>query len=346
MSRVRSCLPAVRQAALLALVLLPMAAGAAHAGDWGLELDNDRFVNTDRHFTHGTRFFWRGDRDDTPDWAYRLADSLPPLDGPGELRIAAALGQNMFTPDDISDPNLIPDDRPYAGWLYGALALTRQTEDKRRTLELDIGVVGPASLARQTQIFVHEVMQTTKPRGWSNQLKNEPGIVLVYDEIWKYRLASFGSEGIDKGGSGEGFGDGLSLVATPHVSGSLGNIYTYAGFGGSLLFGDIDADTFGPARIRPGVPGSDAIADGDGFSWYLFAGADGRYVARNIFLDGNTFTDSHSIDKEPFVIDFQAGATLTFHGTRLTVMQVFRTREFKGQDEADSFGVFEIAFRF
>ncbi|MEK9661643.1 MAG: lipid A deacylase LpxR family protein, partial [Alphaproteobacteria bacterium] len=228
-----------------------------------------------------------------------------------------------------------------------ALALTRQTADKRRTIELDLGVVGPASLARQTQILVHEILQTTIPRGWSNQLKTEPGIVLAYDDIRKYRLLSFGSDGVDAGAASS---DALSLVAAPHVSASLGNIYTYAGAGGALLFGDIAADAFGPARIRPGVPGSDAIA-GDlsgrgGFSWYLFAGADARYVARNIFLDGNTFTDSHSVDKKPVVVDLQVGATVTIRGARLTLMQVFRTREFEGQPESDRFGVVEVAFRF
>jgi lipid A 3-O-deacylase len=38
-----------------------------------------------------------------------------------------------------------------------------------------------------------------------------------------------------------------------------------------------------------------------GFGWCLFASFEGRAVARNIFLDGNTFTDSHSIDKKTFV---------------------------------------------
>lgn len=32
---------------------------------------------------------------------------------------------------------------------------------------------------------------------------------------------------------------------------------------------------------------------------YVFAGAEGRGVASNIFLDGNTFEDSHTVDREP-----------------------------------------------
>ena len=71
-----------------------------------------------------------------------------------------------------------------------------------------------------------------------------------------------------------------------------------------------------------------------------------RYVARNIFLDGNTFTDSHSVDKRPFVLDLQVGVTLAFENVQLSFMQVFRTREFRRQTEADRFGVARAAVRF
>ncbi len=306
--------------------------GSCQAGSWGAEIDNDRIVKTDRHFTHGTRFSWVSDNDETPGWARDLAGALPRIDGPGTLRLGAAIGQNMFTPDDISNADIIADDRPYAGWLYGGLALEHTAKGNRRTWELDLGIVGPGSLARQTQILVHEVLGATIPRGWANQLRNEPGIVLLYEEMWQRTWP------IDA--------NGPRIAVTPHISGSIGNIYTHAAAGGSIRFGVFGDDDFGPARIRPGVPGSDGIARRDGFGWYLFAGAEGRLVGRNIFLDGNTFTDSHSIDKVPGVLDMQTGVGVAFHSMRLTVMHVFRTHEFKHQAEADRFGVAQATFRF
>jgi hypothetical protein len=61
--------PAFRASLFAGFVLMTAlpAADIARAGDWGIELDNDRIVNTDRHFTHGTRLFWHGDLNDTPD---------------------------------------------------------------------------------------------------------------------------------------------------------------------------------------------------------------------------------------------------------------------------------------
>lgn len=85
---------------------------------------------------------------------------------------------------------------------------------------------------------------------------------------------------------------------------------------------------------------------GDGFGWYLFAGADGRAVARNIFLDGNTFRDSPSIDKEHFVADLSAGLALTFERVRISYTVVYRTKEFQGQDDNDLFGSVGLTWRY
>jgi hypothetical protein len=45
-------------------------------------------------------------------------------------------------------------------------------------------------------------------------------------------------------------------------------------------------------------------------SGFIFGAVDGRAVARDIFLDGSTFRDSRSVNKEPFVADISAGVGL------------------------------------
>lgn len=54
---------------------------------------------------------------------------------------------------------------------------------------------------------------------------------------------------------------------------------------------------------------------GNGFGAYLFASAEGWAVAHNIFLDGNTFADSHSVAKEHWVGEVSLG--IGFHTPRL-----------------------------
>jgi lipid A 3-O-deacylase len=139
---------------------------------------------------------------------------------------------------------------------------------------------------------------------------------------------------------------GLGADFTPSIGASVGNIYTHAA--ASMMFRvgyDLPSD-YGPPVIRPNLPGSDFFIPSRVLGWYLFAGLEGRAVARNIFLDGNTFQDSPSVDKRLFVGGVQAGVALTYHSTRLAYTHVFRTHEFSGQKNSDQFGALTLSVRF
>jgi hypothetical protein len=83
-----------------------------------------------------------------------------------------------------------------------------------------------------------------------------------------------------------------------------------------------------------------------GLAWYAFASVQGRGVAHDIFLDGNTFASSHSVDKHLLVGDAQVGIVVIYGGVRLAATQIFRTREFKGQRQADRFGAISLSANF
>lgn len=238
----------------------------------------------------------------------------------------------MYTPADIKIPNPPPDDRPYAGWLYGSIGLIAETGRRLDQLDLTLGIVGPASLAEQTQTIVHEVVGAPKPRGWDTQLKNEPGVILTYQRSWRRFV--------------EETALGNTFDMTPHAGGAIGNVFTYANAGLTLRFGRRLPHDYGPPRIQPSLPGSGFFLPQNGFGWYLFAGVEGRAVARNIFLDGNTFRDSRSVDKEPLVGDLQLGFVLTWSDVRLGYTHVLRTREFKAQGKTSEFGAVSLSIQF
>lgn len=309
-----------------------VAADETEPGTLSLVFENDLFYDTDRNYTNGVRASWLSGPDGTPDWALGAARWFPLFPEGGSVRTSYAVGQNMYTPDDVALRNPPRDDRPYAGWLYGSVGLIAETGRRLDQLELTLGVVGPASLAEQTQTLIHEITDSQEPRGWDTQLKNEPGVVLTYQRSWR----GFVSESVS----------GFGFDATPHAGGTLGNVFTYANAGVMLRFGQRLPLDYGPPRIQPSLPDSGFFVPQDGFGWYLFAGVEGRAVARNIFLDGNTFRDSRSVDKEPLVGDLQFGIALTWRNVRLSYTHVLRTREFETQDEADEFGAFSLTMRF
>jgi hypothetical protein len=128
------------------------------------------------------------------------------------------------------------------------------------------------------------------------------------------------------------------------VGAALGNVFTYANSGMELRLGWNIPKDFGASLMRPA--GSTRLEIGDGFSAYLFGAVDAKAVARDVFLDGNTFRDSHSIDKKVFVADLAGGVGISFKRLIVTWTQVLRTKEFDGQKDAHSFGAIALSFSF
>ncbi|MCG2633451.1 MAG: lipid A deacylase LpxR family protein [Gammaproteobacteria bacterium] len=318
--------------AVFAVTPVQADAGRDDKGVFSLAVENDLFADVDSHYTHGTRLSWLSPERDLPPWMARWSDRMPLFAEGGVNRFSFVFGQNIFTPDDITRPELIADDRPYAGWLYGSVGVISDTGTRLDNLELTLGMVGPAALARHSQRIVHDIVDADDPKGWDNQLANEPGIVLTYERKWRSLLVLGG--------------DGLATDFTPHVGGSLGNIFTHLSLGMTGRIGfDLPAD-YGPPRIRPSLPGSDFFHPTRGLGGYLFAGFEGRFVARNLFLDGNTFQSSHHVKRKPLVGDFQLGAAIIWREVRLAYTHIFRSREFDGQQNYDQFGAVTVSLRF
>ncbi len=313
---------------------------AGDASDWfplknfSLLVENDSFGGTDRHYTNGLKVSVLLKKDRLEEFSCRLARALPYFPTGGERRIGFALGQNIYTPGDLSATTLQTDDRPYAGWLYGELGLSVQTANRLDSVTLSLGVVGPAFQADHVQKTWHRMLNITEPRGWQHQLNNEPALKISYQHSRRHFEKNTRFFGLD-------------ADAMWHLGFSLGNVFTNAAAGLTVRIGDDFVGDFGgPPRIRPSMPGAAHFEPPDGFGWYLFAGVEGRAVARNIFLDGNTFTDSHSVDKKTFVGDAQLGLALIIKHFRITYTQVLRTIEFDGQATPHHFGAISVTANF
>ena len=158
----------------------------ASAGTFGVQVENDIFgEGTDEHYSHGSRLSYLTDDLPADSWQRRIADWLPFAQRGQEARASFALGQSIFTPVDLSNPNLILNDRPYAGWLYASYGFVlgpRRSEtlsrlastkiDRLDTFEISLGVVGPASQAEEVQKFIHKLIGAEDPKSRSRKLLN------------------------------------------------------------------------------------------------------------------------------------------------------------------------------
>lgn len=313
-----------------ALVLFALSLPApAQADVYNVIFENDLFYRRDRDYTNGIEFNWSpsADRDAAhPDW---LTGSLPAFFAKDDLGASYSLGQMMFTPEDTKASDPPSDMRPYAGYLYGAIALTGRTQGREDQLRIQLGMIGPASLAADSQDLVHRIRGFDLPQGWHTQLRDEPGLVISYRRM--NDLASIDSRG-----------ERIFDLAA-NYGGAVGNVFDYvdAGLTARLGFG-LPADS-GPPQIDPSRPGSRLYQPQAEFGAYIFAGIQGRAVARNLFLDGNSFQPSRSVPKEIWVGDLSAGAALAFRRFRLSFMHVFRSREYRTQNGFDEFGTLALS---
>ncbi len=248
-----------------------------------------------------------------------------------------SLGQIMVTPRDTDRPVPDPEDRPYVGMLYAALSTQVRLGNQFHGLKFVTGVVGPWSQAEEVQAWFHQVIGSGKARGWAHQLKNEPIFNLVYEHRRKFPLLDPESDW------------GVDLI--PVGGAMLGNVLVQAQVGAQLRVGYHAPDDFGTTIIRGfgTLPFSRPPANGGRVPrWgvYAFAGASGVAVARNLSLDGNTFEDSPSVDKQPFFAAGETGLVLWTRRVQVAASFVWWGREFENQARASRFGTLAITIPF
>jgi lipid A 3-O-deacylase len=314
------------------------------SGIFGFYLENDLFVGTDRGYTNGVKFVWvspglddRPDNFRLPGWLDFLSRKLSLVRTPGSRRfVSAFLGQNIFTPNDIERFDLIVWDRPYAGIAYAGLGFHRIGRSAMEAVELDIGVVGPLSLAGDMQKIFHGFFGFKPPNGWAHQLKNEPVLGIAYDRKWK---AWPGEES-------RGFGSDLFL----HSGGELSNAVTRANAGVEMRIGWNLPKDFGSSCIRPGSDCSSLVEEKEEclsgrsrFGLQAFLALEGHAVLRDIFLDGNSFRKSHRVEKNPFAADIVLGLAVRAKRFKLSYGFVYQTKQFKTQTRNPLFGSWQIA---
>jgi len=337
-------------------------------------LENDLFVDTDRNYTNGVAFTAVSHdiagnlRSECLPAPVRLHAELIKRLNPGfwsdaantahTQNVVVKFGQSMYTPNDPLRTDLIADDRPYAGLLYVGMSWNRRSHDapnateRLDTREITLGVIGPWSLARQSQNLVHDAIGEDRFLGWDHQLKNEPALQLAMDRKFKdYR----GTAAITPG---------FSADTIRSIGLRLGNIETSAALAIEGRIGWNIPNDFGSYPIRPGAenrppsaaaaarrtPGDGSAAGAPRAGIHLFGTLEAKLVAHDFSLDGNLFRSSHEVTRRPWVaqaaVGFSAQGLVAGHGVKLAAMRVYRTREFEEQTSRHAYGSVALSLEF
>lgn len=286
---------------IIFFVLLGM---ASFADNFTLSTDNDLWgsKNTDRHYTHSTHLSLSKDVD--RHWADDYFGKVS--------RVSYSFAQYMYSPTNIATEIVDPNDRRFAGITYAGYGIYSEGIDNGRSLEIDVGALGPSSFSEETQIWVHKNIGSPRP-SWAGQLEDRPTVNVTYQE--KYRPFRFKNY----------------LDTIMFGGGSAGNVVTMANVGGTARAGwNVPAD-FGTVRLEP-TPRT----FGSNFRFYGVTIVEGRALADNEFLEG--------VDAEPFVGDFSYGGGIGIYALDIKFLRTIRTKEFDKQTDMDSFGSFSITY--
>lgn len=275
---------------------------------------NDFFTpeGTDRYFTNSLKVGIISDR--LPIFSEWLEDSLEE-----EAVYYLTLSQEMYTPEDITRKELIKNDRPYAGWTYMSLGFSRGADDEIEVLVLDLGIIGENSMADITQREWHRIVDAPKPY-WEYQLDDELGLNIEYIRGRNFRVED----------------ESISYDISVYNASTLGNIRVGTKIGAEGRFG------YNVPRA------SDLVFQNENknsLSAYIGFGYSYEFVVRDIFLDGNTFSTSHSVEKKDFISRYGLSLNLAYGGFKFSYEYLKVSEQFLSQNGSHSEGILNLSYR-
>jgi lipid A 3-O-deacylase len=295
------------------LMAVPLGAAISQSPPRGshtltVRADNDAFDfwmlpwnRPDEEYTSGVHITYSGG--DAPRWSrHFLQGAHPCAVGDRVCRTGdVEIGQDIYTPSvSVDDPHAAPGSRPNAGWLYLKQGARSLNETRSREFATTIGVTGPPSLARYTQQVAHHAApEFNRPTDWSQQIQFEPGVIARFEQKQRALIAG-----------GELFG----MDFVPRFGASVGNVLTQADAGFQVRAGWHLAHPW--------------LLEAHEWSLMFTAGGSGAAVARNLFLDGNSFTNSPRVGHEPFVGSGEFGVELRLGRFLAAYRAVTETRSY------------------
>jgi hypothetical protein len=286
--------------------------------DWILKkatfiIENDADLRTDRDYTHGSSIGMLYERKKNELLSFHYA-------------------QQMYTPKSFKEEDLQVNERPYAGYMYIDTSFLKIKNNTLDSYTFSIGLVGPSTCMENIQKLIHETIGANEPLGWQYQIKDELILQFNYEKRWFFDLKDIH----------------FLKNNTVFYSGvNLGNVSTKVNSGVFYKIGEKIDKNFAPRRID--FRGYNNIPLEKYKSLYALSfnfWLEANVVLRDIFLDGNTFKDSHNVDKYPFVLKGGYGISFRYKNFEIDYLRTHSTKEFKTQTYYHHYGSLIFSYNF
>jgi len=315
---------------------MPALASETELDYFTFSFENDVFYHEDGGYSNGLIVNWGYDdltalnESTLPAWINYLTNKtyLNDLED-RQYSVNYKIGHFVQTASEIKTAKLVKEDAPYVGLLAWEVNASAYNTKKVDDLSLTLGVVGPLAGGEFLQKNIHSLIGANEPMGWDNQIHNEPVFRVQARRLWRNFDMAIGSTEVD--------------VITG-VKAGVGNLLSDANAGVGFRWGQKLAANFASSTPFVTEKFNDLKADRNG--WYLFSNLSAGYVLNDIFMNGNTFQDSHSVDLIHWQAGLSVGAQINLYNWNFIYTMIYTTDQYESQTEDTRFGTVSITYNF
>ncbi len=256
------------------------------------------FVYTDRNYTQGYNFEFV-----SPKLAKNPFNYLLFKFSNNNNKYGLSIEGIGFTPQDIGSHDIQFRDRPFASAtvIKSFVIATNQEQKSRLSTGFSIGMIGQATLGKETQVAIHKLTGSTIPNGWKHQIRNDLLVNYQVDfekEIVAFKYFSFNGDAKLK----------------------LGTLFSNASIGSNIVVGKFN-------KIYHATNGSR-------FQCYGFIQPILNFVAFDATLQGGVFNNSSPytvLNKDINRLTYQLNYGLIFKLKKyyLEISQTYLTKEYE-----------------
>lgn len=292
-------------------IALPITTMAQYGKEWAFAIDNDVFLLkfSDAYYTNGLF----------------LRYSKAAASGNRKRIHQFELGQQIFTPLSKSASNI---DRPYCGYLFTRYSQLNETKNKGLlTWQVNLGVLGPASLGEQLQNSYHNLFSFKRFEGWKYQVRSAIGV----------------DAGISYAKDLVHLANAIRIIPTAEAQ--LGSNFTGARIGSFFCIGQSNGTSSG-TLFKTRIGKQDPVAKKT--ELFLFWNPSLKWQAYNSTLQGNLFHKGSGAvlaQPIPWLWEQRYGVCFSYGRWSTRVELVNQSKETSSQNNTHSYGSLQLACR-
>jgi len=247
-----------------------------NTGSISLSLDNDGLLGTDRGYTNG--LFFKFNSNSTVDITENSALILNtvgnwlPLQANTNKGWGVTVGQQIWTPTDLTAIFEGENDRPYTGFLFIEANVFEYSAQSANKYSLMLGAVGPDAFGENSQKSVHSLIGSPKPMGWGRQIENQTVFNFSYEG---QRLLTRAQGWLDKD-----YDTSLSTRI------NIGNYQSEIALGSTVRWGNALNESFASVGAMPGNYIDPSVLSKSRAGQFYYLALEARYRFQDITIDG------------------------------------------------------------